>query len=509
MIVALVVAGVLAVVAIVLVVRLRASTAQVVALEAEKARLAGALATRESELSALQPYRDAVDAAADWIWAADRDGRITFSSPAGTALLGYDDLVGRQLGELTPDGADGWSGVVQRRHADGSLRTLDSRVTRGEDGWRGIDRDLTEAEPKRVAIVRRPVVDGRREVIGYELIGDGSVLESYPPSELVAFAGARTLWLSLDGDVAPELAASGTVVQLRPGADLERARKLVETGFTLAIDAYAGPTPLLELASFVKVATAERDEDELRALIAEPIERGLTLVATGVASADDFTRCRVIGFSHFQGEFFVRPGGQGGGAAASLHALGELTAAEGSFEELERIIGADLGLSVALLRHVNSSFFALPRQIDTVREALTLLGSRAVRRWATVVALSSVAHSSDQLVALALLRARMCELLGGAEDETERDRLFTVGLFSAADALLDTPMEEVLASLPLSDETKGVLLRHEGRRGRVLSTVLRYEQGHFPAATGADPGELAEAYLAALRWADDAGSWLG
>ena len=46
-----------------------------------------------------------------------------------------------------------------------------------------------------------------------------------------------------------------------------------------------------------------------------------------------------------------------------------------------------------------------------------------------------------------------------------------------------------------------------GQRGRVLSTVLRYEQGHFPA--GGEPGELAEAYLAALRWADDAGSWLG
>ena len=49
-----------------------------------------------------------------------------------------------------------------------------------------------------------------------------------------------------------------------------------------------------------------------------------------------------------------------------------------------------------------------------------------------------------------------------------------------ADALLDAPMEEVLESLPLSEEIKGALLRHEGRRGRVLSTVLRYEQGHFP-----------------------------
>ena len=100
----------------------------------------------------------------------------------------------------------------------------------------------------------------------------------------------------------------------------------------------------------------------------------------------------------------------------------------------------------------------------------------------------------------------MCELLG-ATSEDERDRLFTVGLLSVADALLDAPMEAVLVSLPLSDEITGALLRREGRRGRILGTVLRYEQGHFPTRRGR-PGELAEAYLAALRWADDAGRWI-
>jgi EAL and modified HD-GYP domain-containing signal transduction protein len=503
--VGLVLAGLAAIVAVVLGVRLQAATKRVAELEAERARLTASLSAREGELAALAPYRETVDSAPDWIWATDGEGRITFSNPVGRALLGHEELVGRRLAELTEGAQDGFSGVVQRRHADGSLRTLDTRAWRAGDGWHGIDRDLTEAVPKRVAIVRRAVVDGRRDVVGYELIGDGSVLESYPPAELIALAGGRPLWLTLDGEVASELSAA--VIQLRPDADLTRARRLRESGFTLALDDYSRATELLELAAYVKVHTPGRDDDELRAVLADPIERGVTLVATGVATADEFTRCRVLGFELFEGDFFARPSGQGGGAAASLAALGELTAAEASFEQLERIIGADLGLSVALLHHVNSAFFALPREIETVHEALTLLGSRAVRRWATVVALSSVADTSDQLVALALLRARMCELLGAADNEEDRDRLFTVGLLSAADALLDRPMEEVLETLPLSDEVKGVLLRHEGQRGRVLSTVLRYEQGHFPA--GGEPGELAEAYLAALRWADDAGSWLG
>ena len=74
----------------------------------------------------------------------------------------------------------------------------------------------------------------------------------------------------------------------------------------------------------------------------------------------------------------------------------------------------------------------------------------------------------------------MCELLGRGTSEEERDRLFTVGLFSVADALLDASMEQVLETLPFSEEITGALLRYEGPLGRTLATVLRYEQGHFP-----------------------------
>lgn len=472
MIVAVVVAGVLAVV---LGLRLRAALGRARELEAETASLSARLAAADAERDRL---RSILDHAPDWVWATDEDGRVTFS--AGAARLDLQRLE-----------QPGFSGIVQR--AD---RTLDTRATRTPDGWVGIDRDLTEPPPKRTPVVRRPVVNGAREVVGYEVIGDRS---SYTPEELTVLAGGRRLWLSIDGEVPEQLA--GAVIQLSPDEDPARARRLTEAGFTLALLETRGNIP----AAYAKTDVRGLGDEQLRALLTNPAG---TLVATGVDTAEEFTRCQVLGFALFQGNFFARPTGAGGtGASASLQALAELTTGEPSFEQLERVIEADVGLSVALLKHVNSAFFALPREIDTVREALVLLGARAVRRWATVVALNGTG-APDQLVALALLRARMCELLGQGTDE-ERERLFTVGLFSAADALLDLPMAEVLEQLPLSSEVRDALERHEGRRGRVLSTVLRYEQGHFPAGAGQDPGELAEAYLAALRWADDAGSWLG
>jgi c-di-GMP phosphodiesterase len=522
MIVAAVLAVVLIVVAVTAFVRLRAVEAERDALEAERARLAAdgeALRTRVAELrreaDELIPYRDAVDAAEDWLWATDEEGTLRFSSPAGAALLGHEDLVGTPLSELTheQDQAVGWNGVLRRLHADGSHRTVDSRSVRSGRGWQGIDRDLSGGIPAKatpgVAVVRSPVVDGRREVVAYELIGDGDVLAGFTPAALLELGAGRPVWVALEGEVPPELDRARTVLQLTPDASTERASALKEQGLALALDQFDGTAAALEYCGIVKVGVSGRSDDELRALLAEPAERGLELVATGVATGDEFTRCRLLGFSHFQGEFFARPSGERGGvgAVASLQALGELTSnANVSFEQLEKIIGADVGLSVGLLRHVNSAFFALPRKIDTVREALTLLGPRAVRRWATVVALSSVPEAPDQVVALALLRGRMCELLGRAGSDEERDRLFTVGLFSVADALLDASMEQVLETLPFSDEITGALLRLEGPLGRTLGTVLRYEQGHFPEA--GDPTELAQAYLAALKWADDAGRWV-
>ena len=412
----------------------------------------------------------------------------------------------------------GWAGVVRRLHADGSLRTVDTRWAplREGIGLCGIDRDLSApppAERPEVAIVRLPVVDGLRAVVGYELVGDGAVLAGFSADALLALGAGRPVWVSVASDEPPALPRDRVVFQLAPDADPAQARKLAAAGYRLALEGFDGDSALLEHCAIVKVRAAGRDDDELRALIAGPAELGLELVATGVADADELTRCQVLGFSHFQGEFFARPGGKrvaggGVGSVASLRALSELTASEASFEALERIIGADVGLSIALLRHVNSAFFALPREINTVHEALTLLGTRAVRRWATVVALSTMPGTPDQLVTLALLRARMCELLGAASTEDERDRLFTVGLFSVADALLDAPMEEVLDSLPFSDEIAGALARREGRLGQVLAAVLRYEQGRFPDASEGEPAELAEAYLAALQWADDTGRWL-
>lgn len=287
-------------------------------------------------------------------------------------------------------------------------------------------------------------------------------------------------------------------------------QRLSRGGYSLALTEFEGDVdlgPLLDLCSIVKVDVGGKTDSELARAVAAPSAAGSLLVTRGVATDDEFERCRELGFSYFQGDFFCKPRemryrGVSAGSVGSLQSLARLSGSDVGFEELEAIVASDVGLSLKLLRYVNSAFFALPRTIGSVREALSMLGTRMVRRWALVVALAENPNTPDELVAVALQRARMCERLGALGSPQDREVLFTIGLFSVADALLGAPMDEVLATLPFSLEIEAALLHHEGPKGQLLAAVLDYERGAFPTIAGAPP--LGTVYREALDYADEA-----
>jgi EAL and modified HD-GYP domain-containing signal transduction protein len=403
-----------------------------------------------------------------------------------------------------------------------------------------------------VAVVRQPIADQRRGVVGFELLfGDNEgrrldpardakatsalLVDAFGDIGLDTLAGRHPAWISIARNFLveigpPPVRPDRAVLQIAAypaQADLiGELQRLGRSGYTIALDDYDGRPDiedLLAVCSIVKVNAAGLSDDELAKAVSLPKIHGALLVATGVTDAGDFDRCRTLGFSYFQGEFFAKPRvirhrGVGTGGLASLRAMGELCNSEAGFDDLERIISSDVGLSLKLLRYVNSAFFALPRTIGSVREALGLLGARTVRRWAMVMAMSALPGAPHELIAIALHRARMCEMLAGSALPEERETLFTIGLFSVADGLMAAPMEEVLDSLPFSEEIRAALLGQEGPKGELLKAVIAYERGEFPALPAGDapvvaaaPADgngvmsLAGAYRAALEWADEAG----
>jgi c-di-GMP phosphodiesterase len=380
-----------------------------------------------------------------------------------------------------------------------------------------------EVDPLEIAVVRRPLTDAEGAVVGYELVTGGGagthataglLLDAFGDIGLERLAGRHPAWVTLTPEFllevgTPPVRPDKVVLQIpaAPVSDdvVSALRRLLWSGYAIALDGY--DPALADVCRIVKLPVAGRGDEELAAAVAEPALRGLELVATGVETPEDLARCKALGFTTFQGDFFAKPNltrqrRVGTGGVASLKALAEVAMPDATFEDLERAISSDVGLSLKLLRYINSAFFALPRTVESVREALTLLGTATIRRWATVMALASATDAPEELVELALQRARMCEVLGGNRALDASDGHFTVGLFSVADALLDAPMEDVLETLPFSDEIRAALLHRVGPKGELLTTVVAYEQAEFPAGDG--EVSLAGAYGDAVEWAGGA-----
>jgi EAL and modified HD-GYP domain-containing signal transduction protein len=300
-----------------------------------------------------------------------------------------------------------------------------------------------------------------------------------------------------------------------PGPDDEPLRAVLER---LATQRYrislvcdprgSAPHGLAHLAESVKLDVGELGEQELEDC-AERFGRVTdTLIAAGVDTPALRQRCRAAGFSLFQGFFLSTPDVVEGspppnGRVGELRALAGLYA-QSTFEELEQTISRDVGLSYRLLTYLNSAYFNLARRVASVREALVLLGMQAVRRWATLIALSGAEDTPHELTVTALVRARLCELICRELDpDAEPEAWFTVGLFSVVDAIAQAPLAQVIDALPLTDETRDALVEHRGPMGDALAATLAFERGELELVAQRAAGvEVADLYLSAVGWAD-------
>jgi EAL and modified HD-GYP domain-containing signal transduction protein len=133
---------------------------------------------------------------------------------------------------------------------------------------------------------------------------------------------------------------------------------------------------------------------------------------------------------------------------------------------------------------------------------MVLLGLDNIRRWATLTIVGSLEGKSSELTTTGLIRARFCELAGGTLIH-DRSELFTLGLFSLIDAMLDAPLEDILREIPFPTDMREALVEHTGIMGDLLNAVAALEAGYIGDAKALVPN-AGELYMEALLWANEA-----
>jgi EAL and modified HD-GYP domain-containing signal transduction protein len=313
----------------------------------------------------------------------------------------------------------------------------------------------------------------------------------YSPSEVV-------LELLEDIEVDDELLAN---VQL-----------LKDRGYTIALDDFIHRPdlePLVDLADLIKIDITQLDDQELCDTVAPLKAQGKTLLAEKIETVEEFEKLRPMGFDLYQGYFFARPkiiSGRKlpGNKMALIELAAKIHHPDIDMDELNERVSQDVSLSVKTLRYVNSPANGLRAPAETIRQAISLLGISKLKNWVTILSMAAVDDKPSELIKLALLRARMCELLAQSAKLAQRDAFFTVGMFSVLDALLDSDMKTVLDSLPLQIGMRDALIDHSGPQGEALVCVRKLETGDaLPNeffSTGFD--QINDLYLQAMQFAN-------
>lgn len=382
-----------------------------------------------------------------------------------------------------------------------------------------------------VRIARQPILDEDQIVQGYELLytaggGDETIaaarltLDALSETGLERLVGQSRAWISVTPafvatDMVLSLPPDRTVLEIRPEAaleetTLERLRELRATGYKLAAEHFRlsdSPQAVLSDFDFVKFDMGELGARELARCAFELRAMDAKLVACQVETGEEFELAKAAGAGLFQGFFFCRPhmlpGRRIAPSRAALLALSSaLQDPDVQISDLERVISNDVALSYRLLKYINSAYFSLRNEVDSIQRALALLGIEPLRRWATLSIFADVGDQPRELLVTALVRARFCERAGTSADGTPAE-LFTLGLFSVLDALTATPMYTALADLPLAPRLRDALLHHSGP-GHLLDSVIALEDGDFDRAEERSPG-CSEHYVDALEWSNDAG----
>lgn len=338
---------------------------------------------------------------------------------------------------------------------------------------------------------RYPIFTAAKTVWGYEIQATASIVPDQPLDPDRANVGAtviagdyiglntilarnKKMLLSytreqLQNQIPYAFPAQSSAILISPDLQndpdlLPALRQMAKDGHTIALEWNGGviPLPLLmELADVICLGTPDMAEELSKIPLAAK-----TVIVRNVTTREELERLQSLGISLFQGRFFktaeIIPGKKLSSHQNSrLQILRIIEAKSPDLDQLARTIQSDVSLSYRLLTYLNSPTFGFMRKIDSIRQAITLLGWINVRNWLRAVLLADIAQGEEQieLLHLSLWRGKFLEQIVAGHDywDFKPDEMFLLGMFSLLDAILGIPMADALAFLPLNDAQKKAL----------------------------------------------------
>lgn len=371
-------------------------------------------------------------------------------------------------------------------------------------------------------IARQPIFDAKLRIYGYELLfrsntASFSNLNAFTqcdPDKATSNVLANSMFLfgmeklthgkpafvnfsrrMLISDVMTFLPKQDIAVEILETVEsdaltLAACERLKAAGYKIVLDDFTYHPildPLIAIADIIKIDFIASPPSYCEAITKQFRRRdNIVFLAEKVETHEQYRQALSWGYTLFQGYFFCKPlilntPDIQGNKMVYFQLLKELNDPKVGLKRLVNIIQRDISLSYKLIKYINSAAFGLREKISTIRQAVVMIGIKKLAKFVTLVLLVGLGEDKPgELVITSIVRGRFAELVAEQIGIKEQSGdAFLIGMFSLLDALLDRPMNKIMAELPLSDDISGALHRQPGKLTSILETVIAFEQGNW------------------------------
>jgi len=388
-------------------------------------------------------------------------------------------------------------------------------------------------------IARQPILDVNHRVHGYELnfqvdpestaggddiqairtILDDAVIFGIDRFTNGLRAFVRCTAESLTERLVSVLPPAMTVLEIPAGIEVTpelsaACLELKEAGFRLALVDFAShlmPHPLQNMVDYIKANQAGLDPDRWRRYREKLQGMQIQLMAEKVETQKDYMLALAQGFTLFQGYYFCHPelikdAKVPANRLCHMEILRQLQNDPIDLRKVSPLVSRDPSLTYRLLRLVNSPLYAIRNEVRSIEAAIIAIGETSFRRISTLAIFSeSNADQPPEILHMALVRARFCELAAG-DCGLDPNEQYLLGMFSLLPAMMRQPMEKLAPELSLRTEIREALLGKDNRERRLLAWIEAHERNDGAERTAAEEAHslnqqiMIQCYLAALLW---------
>ena len=375
-------------------------------------------------------------------------------------------------------------------------------------------------------IVRQPIKDAAGGIIGNEILyhGANQAFSSDSSTSSAEFAAANTIYNFLTQNSPKVLKGTlnfmtfttmllmkktprlfdkaDLVIQIDDAViihplSMHLVQQYVREGYRVAVNEFQF-TPrylsLLDDIHFIKINGKSSSEITIRNTVEVAHSMNIKCIVTHIDDEKLYQRAVALGADGLEGPYVADKLTTKAHSSAYIQSnvfqlMVAVTKDEPNVEEIEQLIAADASLTYGLLKMVNSAYFALRYRATTITQAIMTLGLGQLKQWIYLLSASNaeneVDSGSEEFLKRSFLRANFCsELMNYAKNmPISKSEGYLMGMFSTLNYLIDAPMEEILAEVPVADEIKNALLKHEGRCGKLYDLVLSYEAADWERIT--------------------------